>query len=82
MKCLIPLLMVVTACYSLSLQHVFRDEWTQFKLKYGKYYENNFEEEFRMKVFLETKEKVAKHNAEYELGLHTYTLGINRFADQ
>ncbi|KAJ9578023.1 hypothetical protein L9F63_025114, partial [Diploptera punctata] len=38
--------------------------------------------EFRMNVFLQTKEKIAKHNAEYELGLHTYTLGINRFADQ
>ncbi|KAJ9578024.1 hypothetical protein L9F63_025115 [Diploptera punctata] len=82
MKCVIPLLMVVTACYSISLQHLFRDEWTLFKLKYGKYYENKFEDEFRMNVFLQAKEKIAKHNAEYELGLHTYTLGINRFADQ
>ncbi|KAJ9584493.1 hypothetical protein L9F63_021162 [Diploptera punctata] len=82
MKCVIPLLMLVTACYCAFFEEVLKDEWTLFKLKYGKHYKNKVEEEFRMRVFLETKEKVARHNAEYELGLHTYTLGINRFADQ
>ncbi|KAJ9584365.1 hypothetical protein L9F63_021292, partial [Diploptera punctata] len=74
--------MAVTACYCVSLTEVLHAEWALFKLKYGKHYESKAEEEFRMRIFLENKEKIAKHNAEYELGLHTYTLGINRFADQ
>jgi len=24
---------------------------------------------------------IAKHNREYDMGLHTYTLGINQYAD-
>ena len=34
-----------------------------------------------MKVFLETKNRIAKHNAEYELGLQTFKLGMNKFGD-
>ena len=34
-----------------------------------------------MKLFLQNKEEIAKHNAEYELGMHTYTRGINQFSD-
>lgn len=81
MKCLIALLMLIVTCYCATLNEVFLSEWTEFKLKHGKKYETRIEEEFRMKIFLQTKHEIAKHNAEYELGLHTYTLGMNKFGD-
>ena len=52
-----------------------------FQLKYGKQYDSKREEDFRMKIFLQNKEEIAKHNAEYELGIHTYTIGVNQFSD-
>lgn len=36
----------------------------------------------RMKIYMESKERVAKHNADYEKGLTTYKMGINHFADR
>ena len=52
-----------------------------FQLEYGKQYKSKSEENFRMNIFLQNKEEIAKHNAEYELGMHTYTVGINQFSD-
>lgn len=34
-----------------------------------------------MKIFMENKHKVAKHNAKYEMGLVSYKLGLNKYAD-
>ena len=32
-------------------------------------------------MFIENRKRIAEHNARYELGLETYTLGINEFSD-
>ena len=52
-----------------------------FQLKYGKSYESKREEDLRRKIFLQRKEEIARHNAEYELGMQPYTRGINQFSD-
>jgi len=52
-----------------------------FQLEYGKKYKSKSEDNLRMNIFLQNKEEIAKHNAEYELGMHTYTVGINQFSD-
>jgi len=57
------------------------DEFRAFKTKYGKIYRNEAENAHRMKAFADNLEKIAKHNKEAAEGKHTYTLGVNKFAD-
>ncbi|XP_064467521.1 procathepsin L-like [Ornithodoros turicata] len=55
-------------------------EWEHFKAVYGKRYEP--EEDAQRKALWEANvEIIRQHNEEYAMGLHTYTLGINRFSD-
>merc|ERR1712227_487156 len=43
--------------------------------------EEPYENILIMKVFADNLEKIAKHNKEAAEGKHTYTLGVNKFAD-
>jgi cathepsin L len=36
----------------------------------------------RFNIFKENVELIEKHNSEFAMGMHTYTLGINEFADR
>merc|ERR1711981_904817 len=42
---------------------------------------NEAENAHRMKAFADNLEKIAKHNKEAAEGKHSYTLGVNQFAD-
>ncbi|XP_071956334.1 procathepsin L-like [Antedon mediterranea] len=55
-------------------------EWEKFKKQYDKAYSSK-EEVYRKSVFEDHQKFIQKHNAEYAKGLHTYTVGINKFAD-
>merc|ERR1712241_1546671 len=57
------------------------DEFRAFKTKFNKAYKNDAEDAYRMKVFSDNLEKISKHNDEAEKGMHTFTLGVNKFAD-
>jgi len=57
------------------------DEFHAFKAKNQKVYRNAEEDAYRMKVFSDNLEKISKHNDEAEKGIHTFTLGVNKFAD-
>ena len=37
--------------------------------------------ELRRSIFADNLRAIEKHNAEHALGLHSYTLGVNKFAD-
>ena len=39
------------------------------------------EEKFRLKVFMENKQRIAKHNSRYQLGHHAYKLEMNHYGD-
>ncbi|XP_037079572.1 procathepsin L-like [Pollicipes pollicipes] len=52
-----------------------------FKTTYGKSYASPSEEARRMEAYADNRAFVAKHMAECEQGLHTFTVGINQFAD-
>ncbi|KAJ8667273.1 hypothetical protein QAD02_008935 [Eretmocerus hayati] len=56
-------------------------EWENFKHEHNKVYANKFEEESRMKIFMQNKRKILEHNSKYEKGLISYKLGINKFSD-
>ena len=51
------------------------------QVQHKKGYNSNIEEKFRMKIFMENKHKISKHNAKYEMGLVPYKLQLNKYAD-
>lgn len=59
---------------------VLKEEWKAFKMQFNKVYEE-VEDVFRMKVFLENKHKIAKHNQLHAQGNKTYSLKMNKFGD-
>lgn len=54
--------------------------WTKFKTGYGFVYNSTKEELTRFQIFTNHVKMIIKHNFEHDLGLHTFRLGINRFA--
>merc|ERR1712198_684999 len=65
------------------------EEWETWKLKHGKTYAKNLgkgenygqEEKFRMKIWMENKAKVEKHNRHALKGLYSYHLAMNEWGD-
>ncbi|CAH1106464.1 unnamed protein product [Psylliodes chrysocephalus] len=57
------------------------EQWTTFKAKHGKSYENIGEEKVRFQIFQQNIQKINAHNALYEAGIKTYRMGVNQFAD-
>merc|ERR1711953_458924 len=55
--------------------------FTQWKHGYEKEYETIAEEIARFNIWKDNLEKVMEHNARYDLGLETFYLGMNIFAD-
>lgn len=62
-------------------EDVFDVIWKMFKDKYVKVYNTIEDEAIRRAIFNENIMEVQKHNLEYDLGMHTYTLGMNEFSD-
>ncbi|EDQ90321.1 uncharacterized protein MONBRDRAFT_1982, partial [Monosiga brevicollis MX1] len=52
-----------------------------FKSDYSKSYESEAVEAKRLAAFEANLEFINKHNAEHAQGLHSYTVGVNEFAD-
>ncbi|XP_071491786.1 cathepsin L-like peptidase [Diadema antillarum] len=72
--------LVLSACL-LGVFGAFEEEWTAWKLKFGKVYADDFEESKRSSIWRENLEFVTKHNVRYDLGEFTYKLGINEYSD-
>jgi len=66
-------------CYVTELD-VIKEEWQAFKLQFNKIYEE-VEDMFRMKIFMENKQKIAKHNQLFGQGNKSYSLRMNKFGD-
>ncbi|XP_013415099.1 cathepsin L1-like [Lingula anatina] len=81
------LIIVVAALFAVALArpHVYNveldSEWEMFKSVHKKHYINQEEELHRRQIWEDHVDLIAKHNREYDMGLHTYTLGINEYAD-
>jgi len=54
--------------------------WANFKKGYGITYNTTVEELHRFKIFADHVKMILKHNLEHDIGLHTFRLGINKFA--
>ena len=76
--------LVISECSLLEdniSQQVVQDEWTTWKLEYGKSYSSPAEENMRMMVFMENKQLVAQHNARFLKGEETDRVTMNQFGD-
>lgn len=51
------------------------------QLEHSKQYKSDTEERFRMKIFMENKNKIAQHNQQYEKGHVSYKLALNKYGD-
>merc|ERR1711962_699535 len=52
-----------------------------FKADFSKSYKSPEEEELRKSIFGQNLQHIRKHNEDAASGLHSYTLGVNQFAD-
>jgi len=55
-------------------------EWNAYKKLHGKSYDTA-ENKLRFQVFKANKNLITKHNLEHDLGLHSFRLGLTKFAD-
>jgi len=81
MRLLVAIAVMVSAATAVSFFEVVVEEWEVWKLVHGKTYNDTSEEKFRMKIFMENKAKIAKHNHQAVLGHKTYFLKMNHFGD-
>lgn len=81
MKLLLCFAAVIVCAHSVSFFDLVQEQWDSFKVTHQKNYESQTEEKYRMKIFMDNAHKVAKHNKMYALGLVSYKLGINKYAD-
>ena len=54
--------------------------WKNFKQGYNLVYNTTIEEIHRFQIFAKHVKLIIQHNIEHDLGLHTYRLGINKYA--
>ena len=60
---LLAALALATTTSAFSFKNVLVEEWATFKAAHGKQYATTSEEKFRMKVFLDNKAMIARHNS-------------------
>jgi len=66
---------------AVTYRDVLTEEWNAFKETHNKRYADKSEDNYRFKIFLENRHKIARHNRRHANGLHSYTLGLNKYAD-
>jgi len=84
MKILIILQCVVlfiSACYVLGNDRSLEQSWNLFKNVYKKEYKSHKEEKYRQAVWEANLAYIRKHNLDADLGLHTFTMEMNKFGD-
>lgn len=75
------LLALLATVQAVSFFDIIQEEWNTFKLEHKKKYESDAEERIRMKIYMDNKHKIAKHNSNYELKKVTYKLKMNKYGD-
>ncbi|XP_054270369.1 cathepsin L [Macrosteles quadrilineatus] len=81
MKVVVALFALLVAAEAVSFYDVVLEEWNLFKMTHGKNYTSDMEDKFRLKVFLDNKHKIIKHNTRYTNGLVSYKLAMNKYGD-
>jgi len=77
---LVAIVVAVAYCANAIPYNHENNEWTTWKNLHEKSYAIH-EENHRRMIWDENKRFVLRHNYEYDLGKHTYKVGLNKFAD-
>jgi len=72
--------LAVTLASAASISPHLQEEWELFKITHGKTY-TEVEEKFRMQVFLDNRQGIARHNTRHLNGEVSYTLAMNKYGD-
>ncbi|KAL3307445.1 Cathepsin L2 [Cichlidogyrus casuarinus] len=81
MKTLLVLAIVsLVSCMALEGEELHA-KWHQYKLKHGKVYEKDEEDEMRKNLWHDNFKMVEEHNKKYEAGEVTYDMEQNHFSD-
>ncbi|CAH8486110.1 unnamed protein product [Schistosoma intercalatum] len=80
MKVFLLLNIITTLAIAQHLNSQYDEIWKQWKLKYNKTYSIN-DEMKRKLIFMKYVTKIHRHNLLYDLGLKSYTMGLNQFCD-
>jgi len=80
MKYLI-LLLVVNSAFAMLRDDLKSHLWNKFKKAHDKQFHTVELENYRYGIFKANLDLIENHNAEASMGLHTYRLGVNKFAD-
>merc|ERR1712223_10539 len=81
MKTLLALLLCLAYVNATTFKEVVLEEWETWKVQHGKEYGSEQENNFRMKVFMDNKAKIATHNTLAHQGLKSYTQKLNEYSD-
>jgi cathepsin L len=82
MKAVIALCVLFVGAYCAPmLNEQLNSQWNLFKRVHSKQYATVEEETIRRVNWEANVAEIEKHNLEADLGLHTYTLGMNRYGD-
>lgn len=74
-------ILFIEICYATTFFDLAREEWTEYKTKHGKKYDDASEEKLRYKIYLDNRHKIAKHNTRYHSKEVAYKLSLNKYAD-
>lgn len=74
---LLALTIISPSSYALG----YSSQWETFKSLHNRTYKTLKEERERRLVFEDNVAIIEKHNQEAKLGIHSFTLGVNQFAD-
>uniref|UniRef100_A0A8C9RDU9 Cathepsin K-like n=1 Tax=Scleropages formosus TaxID=113540 RepID=A0A8C9RDU9_SCLFO len=75
-------LTVIVALCQASPDTTLNDQWELWKSQHEKMYTEQREEAHRRLVWEKNLRLIEKHNREASLGLHSFTMGLNHFADK
>ncbi|XP_053350979.1 protein CTLA-2-alpha-like isoform X2 [Clarias gariepinus] len=81
LKSWLVLVLLLASAVSRPLDSSLDASWKKWKHTFGKEYKSPAEEAFRRGIWEKTLRYIERHNREYEQGLHTFTVGLNQFAD-
>ena len=58
-----------------------KELWNNYKKGFGIIFTSTAEEIHRLRIFKKHLKMIIKHNLEYDLGLHTYRLGVTNHTE-
>jgi len=81
MKAALAICLLVVGAYCAPMVNERDNHWALFKRVHKRQYISVEEESTRRSIWEAHLNKIQQHNLEADIGLHTYTMGMNQFGD-